>query len=170
MHKKIYGKTSYTDTKVKMKGRFYMALSKENSCAFYASDYHLEMIMLPYINENFKNNKKVYVFTQNNMEVTVNHLVENVILDENKKKKILNINWKNEDENKYNSLINEDRNTVIFVKGDQEYINKVNKNLNQIKNYKDIEIIDCYSIEEVDSNANKIREKYNNVLLTNGKI
>ena len=170
MHKKIYGKTPYTNTKVKMKGRFYMALSKENSCAFYASDYHLEMIMLPYINENFKNNKKVYVFTQNNMEVTVNHLVENVILDENKKKKILNINWKNEDENKYNSLINEDRNTVIFVKGDQEYINKVNKNLNQIKNYKDIEIIDCYSIEEVDSNANKIREKYNNVLLTNGKI
>lgn len=40
-----------------------MIESKENSCAFYASDYHLEMIMLPYINENFKNNKTVYVLS-----------------------------------------------------------------------------------------------------------
>ena len=52
---------------------------QENSCAFYASDYHLEMIMLPYINENLKNDKTVYVFTEHNLEDTINTLLSRVI-------------------------------------------------------------------------------------------
>ena len=30
---------------------------KEKICLFFASDYHFEMISLPYINENLKKNK-----------------------------------------------------------------------------------------------------------------
>lgn len=146
-----------------------MAVTDKNACAFYASDYHLEMIMLPYINENFKNNKKVYVFTQNNLEETINHLVKNVNINKEIKEKVLDINWKNEDEGKYKTLIEDKTEAVIFVKGNENYIEKVNKNLNQIKNYKNIEIIDCYSLDEVGCKAEKIRQNYKNILMTNGK-
>ena len=147
-----------------------MAVPDKNACAFYASDYHMEMIMLTYINENFKNKKNVYVFTQNNLEETIKHLVKNVNINKDIKEKVLNINWKNEDESKYKTLIEDKSESIIFVKGNENYIEKINKNLNQIKNYKNIEIIDCYSLEEVGIKTEEIRQNYKNVLMTNGKI
>lgn len=147
-----------------------MSEIKENSCAFYASDYHLEMIMLPYINENLKNNKSVYVFTQNNLEDTIETLISKVNLEETTKEKVLNINWKKDDENKYNKLIEDKKELLIFVKGNEEYIKKVNNNLNQFENCKKIEIIDCYNLNEVGNETNNISKNYKNVLKTMGKI
>jgi uncharacterized protein involved in tolerance to divalent cations len=146
-----------------------MAVTDKDACAFYASDYHMEMIMLPYINESLNKNKKVYVFTQNNLEDTINHFIKNVNINENIKEKVLNINWKNEDEYKYKILIKDENESIIFVKGNEDYIQKVNKNLNQIRNYRNIEIIDCYSLEEVGSKTEEIKHNYKNVLMTDGK-
>ena len=146
-----------------------MAVTDKDACAFYASDYHMEMIMLPYINESLNKNKKIYVFTQNNLEDTINHFIKNVNINENIKEKVLNINWKNEDEYKYKILIKDENESIIFVKGNEDYIQKVNKNLNQIRNYRNIEIIDCYSLEEVGSKTEEIKHNYKNVLMTDGK-
>ena len=146
-----------------------MAVTDKDACAFYASDYHMEMIMLPYINESLNKNKKIYVFTQNNLEDTINHFIKNVNINENIKEKVLNINWKNEDEGKYKTLVEDENESIIFVKGNEDYIQKVNKNLNQIRNYRNIEIIDCYSLEEVGSKTEEIKHNYKNVLMTDGK-
>lgn len=146
-----------------------MAVTDKDACAFYASDYHMEMIMLPYINESLNKNKKVYVFTQNNLEDTVKHFIKSVNINEKIKEKVLNINWKNEDEGKYKTLVEDTNESIIFVKGNGDYIQKVNKNLNQIKNYRNIEIIDCYSLEEVGNKTDEIRHNYKNVLMTDGK-
>lgn len=142
-----------------------MAVNKENSCVFFASDYHLEMIMLPYINKKFEENKNVYIFTQNNLEETINTLIEKVNIDNNIKNKVLEINWKNEDENKYNELINDD-NAVVFIKGNENYINKVNCNLDQIKEQKDIEIIDCFDLEEISNKMPQIITEHSNIITT----
>lgn len=144
--------------------------NKENSCAFYASDYHLEMIMLPYINENLKDDKTVYVFTQDNLEDTINTLMSKVNLDEDKKEEILNINWKNDDENKYSKLLEDNNESLIFIKGNENYIQKVNSNLNQLKSYKKIEVIDCYSLEEIGNETNDIIKNHKGILKTMGKI
>jgi len=145
-----------------------MAVNEENSCAFYASDYHLEMIMLPYINRNLEKNKNIYIFTQNNLEKTINTLINKVNIEKELKNKILNINWDTNDESKYNKLIDDKSETVIFIKGNEEYINKVNKNLKQIKDYKNMEVIDCYNIEEIGSRTNSIINSYKAVLTVKG--
>lgn len=144
-----------------------MAVSKENLCAFYASDYHLELIMLPYINKNFENNKNVYVFTQNSLENTITDLIKKVNIKEEIKKKVLNINWKTDDENKYNQLIKDEKESIIFVKGNDEYINKVNKNLEEIKKYNVMEVIDCYNMEEIGYRAIEIVREHKSILKTN---
>ena len=143
-----------------------MVVNKENSCAFYASDYHLEMIMLPYINKKINENKNVYVFTQNNLEETVNTLIEKVNIDNKIKNKVLDINWKNDDENKYKNLIN-DNNAVVFIKGNENYINKVNTSLNQIKDEKELEIIDCFNLEEIGNKMPQIITEHRNIITTN---
>ena len=68
--------------------------TNDKICAFYTSDYHFEMISLPYINNKIKENNDVIILTENNLEHTIKKLVANINLDQEKKDKILKINWK----------------------------------------------------------------------------
>ena len=143
-----------------------MVVSKEKSCAFYASDYHFEMIILPYINKKLQEDKNIYVFTQNNLEETINVLVEKVNLKNEVKENILKINWKDEDNNKYDKLINDNKQKIVFVKGNEEYIEKINNNLKQIEENNKLEIIDCYNVDEVGNKMMNISKKYKKVMIT----
>ena len=71
--------------------------TKEKTCAFYASDYHFEMISLPYINESLKKNENVIIMTENNLDSTVDKVLSRINLDEEEKNKLTKIDWKNED-------------------------------------------------------------------------
>ena len=107
-------------------------ITKEKDCAFYASDYHFEMISLPYISKSIDENKEVIILTENNLENTVNTLISKMNLKELKKDKILNLDWKNNDLKKFKEISKrskEDTNMVIFIKGKQNYIENINKNI-----------------------------------------
>ena len=69
-------------------------------CLFCASDFHLEMILLPYIKEKIDEYKFV-IFTKNDLEDTVNTLLEKVNINDEYKDKIRKINWKNENKLEY---------------------------------------------------------------------
>lgn len=146
--------------------------TKEKNCLFFASDYHFEMISLPYINKSIKNNKEVIVISENNLENTINKLLLQVNLEDDEKDKILKIDWKNNDFDKFKEIKEADkekRNTIVFIKGKENYIKNVNKNLeNWINKDNKIEIIDCYDINEIEENVEEITKKYNNILVTTG--
>ncbi len=95
-------------------------------------------------------------------------MIEKVNIDKNIKDKVLDINWKAEDENKYKELINQN-NAVVFIKGNENYINKVNKNIQQIKEINELEIIDCYNLEEIGNKMPKIITEHSNIITTKSK-
>ena len=136
--------------------------TKEKNCLFFASDYHFEMISLPYINKSIKNNKEVIVISENNLENTINKLLLQVNLEDDEKDKILKIDWKNNDFDKFKEIKEADKEKRNTIKN-------VNKNLeNWIKDDNKIEIIDCYDINEIEENVEEITKKYNNILVTAG--
>ena len=106
--------------------------TKEKICAFYASDYHFEMISLPYISRSIDENKEVVILTENNLEETVNTLISRMNLKTNKQKKILALDWKDNDLEKFKEISKgskENKEMVIFIKGKENYINNINKNI-----------------------------------------
>ena len=145
-------------------------ITKEKDCAFYASDYHFEMISLPYISKSIDENKEVIILTENNLENTVNTLISKMNLKELKKDKILNLDWKNNDLKKFKEISKrskEDTNMVIFIKGKQNYIENINKNIEKwVMDNKNIKIIDCYEFFEIEDKVEEIAEKYDKVLGT----
>ena len=147
--------------------------TKEKICAFYASDYHFEMVSLPYINENMKNDNEIVILTENNLEGTMKKLLEKVNLKEDKKEDILNLNWKNDDIEKFQKIkedIKDDKNLIVFVKGKEKYINKTNDEINNlIENNDNIRVIDCYNMEEIGTKLDKIITQYNKILNTTGE-
>lgn len=145
--------------------------SQEKICLFFASDYHFEMISLPYINENLKKDKNVIIMTENNLEETVDKLLLNVNLSEDEKNKIAEIDWKNDDVSKFKKIKTANENgkeTLIFVKGNENYINTINNNIKNWLNANEFKIIDCYDINEVYEDISNIAQQYSKVLSTSG--
>lgn len=147
--------------------------TKEKTCAFYASDYHFEMISLPYINKKMEENKEVIVLTENNLEETMKKLLSNMNLKEGTKEKIFKINWKNDDLNKFKKIkndIEQNKKMVIFIKGKENYIRNINKNIEKwTAKSNQVKIIDCYDMEEISYKLDEIIDTYKNMLNTTGE-
>ena len=147
--------------------------SKDKVCAFYASDYHFEMMTLPYISKQLDESKKVIILSENDLNATINVLMERTNLKTDKKEKILNLNWNNNDLEKFRTISENVKNqeeTIIFVKGKENYINNVNKNIEKwIENDVNSKVINCYDIQEIGSEMNRIMENYGTILSTSGE-
>ena len=142
-------------------------LEENKKCIIYASEYHLEMILLPYIKERIEDEKFV-IFTEKNMEETLDTLLTKVNLENLVKEKIKNIKWKNDDEKNINKLqeyVKENKHINVVISGEFDYIKKINNKIKQIKNT-NIEIIDCFYIEDPDVNIEEIRSNYRYILNT----
>ncbi len=144
---------------------------QEKLCLFFASDYHFEMISLPYINEKLKKDNNVIIMTENDLDVTVDKLLSMVNLTQKEKDRITKIDWKNDDVSKFKEIKNANANgkeTVILVKGKENYINSVNKNIENWIDINNTKIVDCYDINEVYEDVSNIAKNYNKVLSTSG--
>ena len=148
-------------------------ITKEKTCAFYVSDYHFEMITLPYIEKKIEQNKKIIVLTENNLEDSMNILMSKVNLKEEKKNNIFKINWKNDDLNKFKEIkkdIEDNRELIILIKGKENYIKNINENIRKwTEKDNKVKTIDCYDIDEIGDNFSDVINKYENILSTTGE-
>lgn len=136
------------------------------SCCFYASEFHLEMILLPYIKQRMDKMNFV-ILTQKNLKDTVEVLLERTNLDKKDKEKIINLDWTDnylEKVLEMKSYLNRNKKLTVFINGDEDY-NKYIKDA--IDGYKNINIIDCFDISKIDKNIKSVAENYDSILNMN---
>lgn len=129
---------------------------KEKACCFYVSEFHLEMILVPYINERIDDN--ITILTEKKLKKTLEMLISKLNLKKENKEKILNLEWDGDKEIKENSN--------IIIIGSKEYINKKNE---ELKNKNIVSVLDCYDFEEEKDNMFNIIKQYKYSLNTLGK-
>ena len=157
----------------------------EKTGLFYVSDYHLEMILLPYIKEKIDKNK-IIIYTEKNLEESINVLLNKVNLSGIDKEKIRNLNWKNTDDieiEKLNEFLNnaeisllkrgiidtnienEEKNIIVIVNGSFNYIKNIKSKINRdIK--KNIKLVECFHVGDSDVDISELSQKYENILNT----
>ena len=128
----------------------------EKSCCFYVSDFHLEMILVPYINRKIEEN--ITILTEKDLSETVEIVMSKMNLKDENKQKILGLGWGGEEKVKENS-------NVIII-GSNQYIEEKNR---EIESTNPISVVDCYNFEEK-KDINDITNKYKSTLNTLGKI
>lgn len=131
---------------------------KQKLCSFYVSEFHLEMILLPYINEKIKKQENITILTEKSLKDTLNILISKMNFEEVNKQKILNLNWDGDVKVKENSN--------IIIIGSEKYIKDKNREIQEIDS---ISVLDCYDFEEIKNNIKDISKKYKNILNTLGK-
>lgn len=122
-------------------------------CCFYASDFHLEMILLPYITEKLKEEKNIKIITEDNLEESIHILLSKLNIE--KKQEILDIDWSNKSKNI--SMAD-----VIIVNGNKRFVDTVNSALSE-KNDTAI-IINCFKFEEVKDDMFEINNSHDGVI------
>ena len=128
----------------------------EKTCCFYVSEFHLEMILVPYINKKIEEN--ITILTEKNLRETLEILISKMNLKEECKEKILKLEWSGEEKIKENSN--------IIIIGSKEYIQNKNK---EIENKNAISVLDCYDFEQEKDSIDDIVKHYKNTLNTLGK-
>lgn len=130
----------------------------QKKCCFYASDFHLEMTILPYINKKMDQEKEIVIITENNLEESIKILISKINIKN--KDKILEIDWSNKDIKKINS------NSVVIVNGTKSFIEKINKKIETVQknNNSPIELVDCYMFDEIKDKMYEIRNQYDGVI------
>lgn len=131
-------------------------------CLFCASEYHLEMILMPYLNKNLDKTNFV-ILTEDNLETTVKVVLKKLNISDELKKRIWNLNWKNRNLNEVSEFIDSD--TTLIINGKKAFIENINRELNE--NFKqNIKIINCFHVSEQDIDIEEISKKYSCILNT----
>ena len=128
----------------------------EKTCCFYVSEFHLEMILVPYIKEKVEEN--ITILTEKKLKETLNILISKMNLKQEDKEKIMELGWDGENEIVENS-------NVIIV-GSKQYIENKNE---EIKKKNVVSVLDCYDFEEEKNNIDDIVKRYSKSLNTLGK-
>ena len=103
-------------------------------CNFYVSDYHLEIMLLPYISKKIEEGEEIVIITEKNLAETLKEVINKTNINEDKRDKIINLGWnKQEKDIKINIIkdlpdIVKDTNEVPFVEAENfEYLQHFEK-------------------------------------------
>ena len=130
----------------------------EKICSFYVSDYHLEMVLIPYINEKLSKNEEIEIISEKNLKETVNTLISKMNINEENKKKILELIW---DKNEKIEL----KDNMIVI-GTKKYLEEINNDIEEKTN--NIKVVNCFNFEEVKGEMGNIIKEYDKSLNTLG--
>lgn len=145
-----------------------MKLNKyiQKICCFYASDWHLTVMLLPYINSKVEENTSIYMRCENNIEDKMKLLLDKLKIKN--KKDILEISWNNQvAENNF-----QEDEKIYIVSGSNKFIENTNKMIEQYycQCNGNVKIINCYEINN-NTNIKKIISEngYKQILNTRGE-
>lgn len=133
----------------------------KNICNFYVSEYHLEIMLLPYISKKIDNEENITIITEIDLESTLNVVIERINLDKDKKEKIKKIGWN------IQNIENIIPNTNVILIGSKKFINEKVFELRE-RQVENLEIIACYNYNEVKNDMKEIVSKYDGMLNTLG--
>ena len=103
------------------------------SCCFYVSEYHLEMILVPYIKNNLEK-YNILIYTEENLLESVKLLLERINLNQEEKNKILELNWGGDVIKNIENNENNNDKKIVIINGSINFIKKINKKLENVKN------------------------------------
>lgn len=145
-----------------------MKLNKymQKICCFYASDWHLTVMLLPYINNKIKENVSIYMRCENNIEDKMKILLNK--LEIKNKENIMSIDWN--EQVAEDDLIEDEK--IYIVSGSNKFICDTNEMIEQYYKSKNtnVKIINCYEINNNSDLKSIIQQNgYKKILNTKGE-
>ena len=136
-------------------------------CSFYVNEWHLTMMLIPYINKEIQEKGEIKIISEQNLELHIQSILSRLSLKQEMKEQINKIDWK-ETIKIEDKIENSKENSKIIVIGNKEYIEKTNQIIEDNIINKQITIINCYEVMQFNNNIEEILCAHDKVLNTSG--
>ena len=139
-------------------------------CTFYVNDWHLTVMMLPYINNKMQNNEKITILSEENLETNIKTILQKINIKDETKNEIENLGWAKTPFNKIDTIINEvtSKDNIIVI-GDEKYIENANEIIEEKIKTGEINIVNCYEVMQFNNNIENILKNHEKVINTSGE-
>lgn len=139
-------------------------------CSFYVNDWHLTVMMLPYINGKLQENEKVTIISEENLLNNINTILERTNIKEEYKKQIQTIGWEKTSQKEIKNKIQEQENgNNIIIIGKEDYIENTNQIIENKVKTGEVNVIDCYEVMEFNNNMENILKNHEKIINTSGE-
>lgn len=138
----------------------------EKTYCLYASDWHLTIMLLPFISKKLYEKDRVFMKFENSIEEKMKQLTNK--LGFKNKDEINDIRWGME----INDDDESDNEKLYIVAGSKEYMEEMNRKIAEYYNDKDtkVKVINCFNIVNDTDNCDAIGNgEYHSVLTTSGE-
>ncbi len=140
---------------------------EEMICSFCVNDYHLAVMLVPYIYEAINEGRKVITF----FDRSLNDISKKVIATNKKfwekEESLSKIDW---DKTKFDKLANKFENVqngdVVVVAGKDDFIERINRLL--INFHTNFTLVNCFNVSDIAKNENFKISNYSKILNTKG--
>ncbi|MBQ9298193.1 MAG: hypothetical protein IJ223_04060 [Clostridia bacterium] len=136
-------------------------------CSFYVNNWHLTMMILPYIKNKIEKKENVIIISNENLENNIKTILDKLNLKEELKENIKRIGCNIMKQEKITEEISMFNN--ILIVGKEEYINDVNKKIENKKLRNNVNIIDCYEVMDFNKNIEHILKNHKKLINTSGE-
>ena len=152
-------------------------------CSFYVSNMHFATMILPFVNRKMTEKANIVTFFENNFTTNIELVLSRLTIEEERKKELLDIDWKNTNVSKYlngekilKNKLKKNCNNIIIINGNEEYINIVNGCIEKYlsKSHKKVEtnnvkVMNFYEVGTFNENIREILDKHHFVFNTAGE-
>lgn len=139
-------------------------------CSFYVNDWHLTVMILPYINNKLQNKEKITIISEEDLEANINTILDRTNMNEKTKNEITQIGWNKTLVKNINTKISEisGSNNIIVI-GDEKYIENTNKTIENKVKTGEVNIVNCYEVMQFNNNIENILKNHQKVINTAGE-
>lgn len=155
----------------------------KKSCSFYISDMHFVTMLMPFMKKQVERGTKFTTFLEKNYTNNIELVLARTKIEEEQRKSILEINWKENINKKYSNLekllknkIIKNNENVLIINGQKEYIEMINEFIKKfleknIKKYENttIFIMNFYEVGTFNENITEILENHEIIFNTSGE-
>lgn len=139
-------------------------------CSFYVNDWHLTVMILPYINTKLQNKEKITIISEEDLEPNIKTILDRTNMKDITKNEITQIGWNKTLVNNINTKISEIAgSTNIIVIGDEKYIENTNKTIESKVKIGEVNIVNCYEVMQFNNNIENILKNHQKVINTAGE-
>jgi len=147
----------------------------EKVCNFYVSDWHMAVMILPYINQEINSGKKVATIFENTIKENIETLLEKLNLKN--EQEIKQINWNSRPQfhiEEIEEILQGEKQEIVFiVNGSEMYIKNCGRRIEEYCQKhavnKKIKIVNCFEMTSIEGDISEVLEKHSKVLSTKGE-
>ena len=138
---------------------------EDKICGFNVNEFHLVTMIMPYIYEKVNEEKKISTFFEKDLSNIYEKIVNVNNLYWKNKEKFNEIDWGKTEIDKLSKKF-EEESDVIIVAGSRSFIDRINSLV--INFHSKFTLVNCFEIDDFNSDLENITRNYNKILCTKG--